>query len=258
MKRTILYLDTEELRINRILDIIADTLEGSDVIHVKNVNEAYRMLLERTIDIFILNITLDISRVLDVEGLRLAACIREIPRYVLTPVIFLSSLQDPQLYAFEELNCLGYLSKNFSSDRLVELLQKAAHFKTKRPTDRVIIFRKNRAMYPIRVKDIVYIVRENGLARVHMVDGRILEMPYVSYSKILLEVAESGLFMCNRSTIVNRDYVYAVDPTNCFVVLRDKWGMLDMGLKYRAGVKEVFAGNYQACYKQKNKEKRDE
>lgn len=257
MKRTVLYLDTEEVRISRILNVVADTLEYSDVIQVRSVNEAYRVLLERTIDIFIINITLDISRVSDVEGLRLTSCIREIPRYVLTPVILISSLQDPQLYAFEELNCLGYLSKNFASEKLVELLQKASHFRTKRPTHRVIIFRKNRALYPVRVKDIVYIVRENGLARVHMSDGTVLEMPYVSYSKLLHEAAETGLFMCNRSTIVNRDYVYAVDPTNCFVILRDKWGMLDMGLKYRAGVKAALIGSYQACGKQKNKKKRD-
>jgi len=257
MKRTVLYLDTEEARIGRVLQIIEDTLEDVDVIHIRDVNQAYRMFLERTVDIFIINITLDISRVTDVDGLRLATCIREIPRYVLTPLIFLSSLQDPLLYAFEELNCLGYLNKNFSNDKLAELLQKAAYFRTRRPSDKVIIFRKNRALYPIRVKKIVYIVRVNGIARVYLSDGEMLEVPYVSYSKILDEATETGLFMCNRSTIVNRDYVYAVDPTNCFVVLRDNWGMLDIGLKYRAGVKGAFAGNYQACCIQNDKKNRD-
>ena len=57
MKRTVLYVDTEETRISRVLDIITDTLEYSDAIHVKSLNEAYRVLLERTIDIFVINIT---------------------------------------------------------------------------------------------------------------------------------------------------------------------------------------------------------
>lgn len=244
MKRTVLYLDTEEARINRVLEIVAGTLEYSSTIHVRNINEAYGVLLERTIDIFIINITLNTSCVSDMDGLRLVSCLREIPKYVLTPVIILSSLQDPQLYAYEKLNCLGYLSKTFPSEKLVELLQKASHFKTKRTPDKTIVFRKKRAIHPVPVKNIVYMVKENGITSVHLSDGEVIEVPYVSYSKLMYDADDSGLFMCNRSTIVNRDYVHAVDLTNCFVTLRDKWGMLDIGLKYRIGVKTVFAGKY--------------
>lgn len=258
MRRTVLYLDTEEARIGRVLDIVASTLEYSDTIHVRSVNEAYRVLLERTIDIFIINITLKASRVSDLEGLNLVSCIREIPKYVLTPVIVLSSLQDPQLYVYEELNCLGYLSKTFPSDKLVELLQKASYFKTKRTQDKTLVFKKKRAIYPVLIKNIVYMVRENGITSVHLADGEVLEFPYVSYSKLLYDADDNGLFMCNRSTIVNKDYVYAVDMTSCFVTLRDKRGMLDIGLKYRTGVKAVFPGNYKTGSGRKNQKKWDE
>jgi len=258
MKRTVLYLDTEEARIERVLDIVTATLEHSDIIHVKSVNEAYRVLLERTIDIFIINITLKSSLVTDLDGLHLVSCIREIPKYILAPVIILSSLQDPQLYMYEELNCMGYLSKTFPSDKLVGLLQKASQFKTKSIPDKALVFRKKRALYPVLIKNIVYMVRENGITSVHLVNGEVLDFPYVSYSQLLYKAGDNGLFMCNRSTVVNKDYVYAVDLTNCFVVLRDKWGMLDIGLKYRAGVKAEFSGSYKISSGRKKQTKWDE
>ncbi len=255
MKRTVLYVDTEETRISRVLDIITDTLEYSDAIHVKSLNEAYRVLLERTIDIFVINITPSESKGTYMEGVHFISCIREIPRYFLAPVIILSSLQDPRMYAYEHLHCLGYLSKTFPREKMVELLKKASHYKAKRPEDRTIVFQKNRAMYPIPVKDIVYMVRENGITRVHLADGEILEMPYVSYSRLLGNADDNRLFMCNRSTIVNREYVYAVDPTNCFVMLRGERGMLDIGLKYRMGINLEFSDQYKTGYGQKKQEK---
>ena len=58
---------------------------------------------------------------------------------------------------------------------------------------------------------------------------------------IVADADDYNLFMCNRSTIVNREYVYAIDSTNCFVVLRDGRGLLDIGLKYRAEINADFS-----------------
>lgn len=241
MKRTVLYLDIEETRISKVMGIIKDTLEYCELLHVKSAEKAYKILLERTIDIFIVNATLNASDASDTEGLRFVSCIREIPRYIQTPVIIFSSLRDPQMYAYEELNCFGYLSKAYSGDGLKNLLKKAAAFQTKRNADKILVFRKSRVLYPVPIKDIVYMTRENRVTMVHMVNGDVLEIPYLTYARLLQDADDNRLFMCNRSTIVNKDYVYAVDPTNCFVVLRDKRGMFDIGMRYRTGVLAEFS-----------------
>ncbi len=258
MKRTVLYLDIEETRINKVMGIVKDTLEYYELIHVKNTEKAYKIMLERTIDIFIVNASLSASDASDTEGLRFVACIREIPRYIQAPVIIFSSLRDPQMYAYEELNCLGYLSKAYSGDKLKKLLEKASAFQTKRNTDKILIFRKSRVLYPVPIKDIVYMTRENRVTIVHMVNGDVLEVPYLTYAKLLQDADDNRLFMCNRSTIVNKDYVYAVDPTNCFVVLRDKRGMFDIGMRYRTGVLAEFSVKTSTYGGQTDREKQDE
>lgn len=252
MKQAVLYLDVEETRINKVTGIIKNTLEYCELIHVKKAEQAYKILLERTMDLFIVNVSLSTTDVSDTEGLRFVACIREIPKYIQTPVIVFSSLRDPQMYAHEELNCLGYLNKAYSGDKLEKLLRKASAFRTKRNADKIIVFRKNRVLYPVSVKDIVYMTRENRITIVHMVNGDVLEIPYLTYAGLLQDADDNRLFMCNRSTIINRDYVYAVDPTNCFVVLRDKRGMFDIGMRYRSGVLAEFSakasiGNASVC-----------
>lgn len=241
MRRTLLYVDIDDVRIKKVLGTISTTLERCDVVHVRDFGEAYRVLLERTIDIFILNIPPSASRVSDLDGLYFVSAIREIPRYVLAPVIIFSSLQDPRMYVYEKLNCLGYLSKTFPAAKLEELLQKASHYRTQRPENRTLVFRKNRSIYPVPIRDIVYMTRENENTKVYLANGEIMEIPYVSYSRLLADADDYNLFMCNRSTIVNREYVYAIDSTNCFVVLRDGRGLLDIGLKYRAEINADFS-----------------
>ena len=49
--------------------------------------------------------------------------------------------------------------------------------------------------------------------------------------------------------------MYAVDPTNCFVMLRGERGMLDIGLKYRMGINLEFSDQYKTGYGQKKQEK---
>ena len=232
MRRRVLYLDNEKNRVDKVTEIVKDTLEHVEIMQVDSLDEAYKILLERTIDIFIINIVMSGMDVSDTEGIRLVARIREIPRYILTPVIIISSLLDPQLYAYEELNCLGYLNKTFAEEKLVKLLEKASYFETQQTAEKVIVFRRNRVLYPVLIQDIVYMERENNLTLVHMADGTVLDVPYVTYSKLLYDANDSSLLLCNRGTIVNRNYVFAVDPSNCYVMLKNNMGTLDIGMKY--------------------------
>ncbi len=255
MRRRVLYLDNEKNRVDKVTEIVKDTLEHVEIMQVDSLDEAYKILLERTIDIFIINIVMSGMDVSDTEGIRLIARIREIPRYILTPVIIISSLLDPQLYAYEELNCLGYLNKTFAEEKLVKLLEKASYFETQQTAEKVIVFRRNRVLYPVLIQDIVYMERENNLTLVHMADGTVLDVPYVTYSKLLYDANDSSLLLCNRGTIVNRNYVFAVDPSNCYVMLKNNMGTLDIGMKYRARVLGEFSNKYGAFVGRKNSKK---
>ena len=114
--------------------------------------------------------------------------------------------------------------------------------------NKTIVLKKYRMTYTVFIKDIVYIARENGMTTVHMSNGEVLDFTRITYTKLLSEAGDKRLFMCNRSTIINRDYVYAVDPTHCFVVLRDKRGMFDIGMRFRPDVLKEFSGKPESSH----------
>jgi len=247
MNKVILLLESETNRRKRIEELIHDTLDHVTVFTAKTIAEAYRILVERTIDIFIVNVVLDGNDATDTAGMRFVSRIREIPKYTLAPVIIISSLIDAGMYAYTELNCLGYLHKLFADDKMKELLRKASYFTTDRGLEGTLFFRKNRILYPVKVKDIVFMERKNNITYIHLADKTIMDIPYVTYPHILDNADSSCLLMCNRGVVVNINYVQAVDATNRFVVLKDDWGMLDIGVTHKKKVVAKFldyGGNY--------------
>lgn len=232
MNKTVLVLEQESKKRARIRQIIDETLEYVTVYTADTLSEAHQVLTECTIDIFVVNAVLEKESVTDTQGIRFVAKLREIPKYTLTPVILISSLADPALYVFQELNCLGCLGKTFRTEELQKLLRKASFYETKRSDERTLFLRKNKVLYPVKIKDIVFIKRENCTMCVHLEDGRILDIPYTTLSGIMQEADSNNLLICSRNSIVNKQYVYALDPTNQFIVLRDGRGRIEMGRAY--------------------------
>ena len=232
MNRTLLILEQEAKRRERIRQIIEETLDYVTVYTAQTLAEAYQVLTESTIDIFIVNAVLEKESVTDTKGIKFVAQLREIPKYALTPVILISSLTDTVLYAFQELNCLGCLSKTFEKGEMQRLLRKASFYETKRSDERSLFLRKNKVLYPVKIKEIVFIKREQDTMCVHLADGRVLDIPYATLSGIMNDADSNNLLICSRNSIVNKQYVYALDPTNRFIILRDGLGTLEMGITY--------------------------
>lgn len=229
MEKVVLVLENEENRASRIMDAIYTTLECANVYRAKDIGEAYRIVMERTIDIFVINVIVECEDATDTAGIRLAARIREIPKYEQTPIILISSLEDNDMYACKELNCLGYLDRSFPMEKMKELLFKASSYQTWRSNERTLFFRKNKVLYAVPVKEIVYIEKMQNVAALHKKDGEVMEIPYVSLKDILYVADSDRLLLCNRSTVVNKDCVYAVDVTNRLIMLRENHGSLDIG-----------------------------
>ena len=238
MKKEVLVLEKEESRASRIIDIIHGTLEYVNVYRAKDVGEAYRILVERTIDIFVINVVVECENATDTVGLGLASRVREIPKYKQAPIILISSLEDKKMYACKELNCLGYLDRSFPMEKMKELLIKASSHQTWRSNERSLFFRKSKILYSVPVKDIVYIEKMQNMAVVHKEDGEVMEIPYVSLKDILYAADSGNLLLCNRSTAVNKDYVYALDVTNRLIMLKGKHGSLDIGITHMKQVQE--------------------
>lgn len=103
---------------------------------------------------------------------------------------------------------------------------------TKDMNEEQLFFQVDGKKYSIKERDVVSIEREKTIIRIRMSDMAVLELRS-SLAKILREAQSDRLVLCNRSTIVNRDYIYAVDPGNRYVILRNNRGRLDLGVSYK-------------------------
>ena len=128
----------------------------------------YEYLMNTTVDMFVLDSMINIKNRGDMSGIRLAEQIRENSKYILTPIIFVSTRRDMELYAYEELNCLGFFVKPFSKERFQVKVQRGLCYHTPRNEDKTLFFRKENMICPIRVKDIVYIESVEHIMNIHL------------------------------------------------------------------------------------------
>lgn len=233
MKKTVLIIEDETEQLNVLKQLVQAAGENAEVYTASDVTHAYEILMEKSIDVFLVDIILDTTRPGDTAGVRLVERIRKIPKYMFTPVIFVTSLEDPTMYAYTDLNCMGYIEKPFEPERIIKLVEKALNYTTAREKEISITFRKDGILYPVRLKEIVYMESQNHVIHVHLRDGSELEIPYKTCKQILQETDEGSLLQCSRSTIVNREYVQGVDVPNRYLMLKEGFGMLDIGGRYK-------------------------
>lgn len=94
-------------------------------------------------------------------------------------------------------------------------------------------FRKDGILYPIKIKNIVYMEIVNHIMYIHMSGGSVLDIPYVTCKQVLSDDDSGLLIQCSRSIIVNREYVMAVDLPNQFIIFKDNHGRVDIGKTFK-------------------------
>lgn len=202
------------------------------VYDVDNLQEAYQILLENTIDLFIIDIVLDNKKKNDVSGVKLANVVRDIPYYAFTPIIFVTSLIDPKLFAYTNLHCFSYLEKPFSQAEAKSVIRDAMEYSTPKKELDTFCLRKGGILFPIQVDNIIYIESLNRSIIIYRKDDKSDTMPYMTCRQVLQEAGNSSLIQCNRSVIVNKNYIWSVDRANRYIVLRECGKRVDIGVTY--------------------------
>lgn len=204
-----------------IKEIIASIDLSIEILMAANSDAAYRYAMEKDIDVFIVDIVLDTKVMGDTSGIKFAECIRGMQKYMFTPVIFTTSLEDPQMYAFRELHCYGYLEKPIDVDQAKELIRKALCFENPKSSSETIYFKRDKIIYPIEVEDIIYTHNVNHEMTIHHRNGTRLRIPYKTCSQLLKEVRTDCMVQCSRNTLVNRHYIRSIDLVNRYITLVD-------------------------------------
>ena len=232
MEKKVLILEDNSKSAALIEQLIHECDKSAKVYIEKDLDRAYALVMQNTIRLFIIDVILDTARPGDASGIRFVRSVRDIPKYKHTPVIFITALHDPEIYAYRELHCYGYLEKPFAIDQARELLKDALDYHTPNQRDYTLLFRKDGVLYPIACCDVIYAQSTNHQICFYLANGTEFTVNYKTCKKILEEAEYDEFLQCNRGTIVNRRYIKNIDTANGLITL-EKNIKIDIGGRYK-------------------------
>lgn len=153
---SVLILEDNRQILNVLEKLVLSVAEDEKVYVTDNVGEAYKIAMEISIDVFMLDIILYGDKKGDTSGMQYAQSMRKLERYRFTPIIFITSLEDPEMYALRDLHAFGYIEKPFAPSQVENLLRDALHFKTQKEKDAMMFFRKDGILYPVKCNRVIY------------------------------------------------------------------------------------------------------
>ncbi len=221
MTKCILIVEDNKSCADMVKKIIASIDLSIEVLTATSSEAAYKYAMEKDIDVFIVDIVLDTKVMGDTSGIKFAECIRGMQKYLFTPFIFTTSLEDPQMYAFRELHCYGYLEKPIDMVQAEGLIRGALRFENPKSSSETIYFKRDKVIYPINVEDIIYTQNVNHEMTIHHRNGTRLRIPYKTCRQLLKEVRTDCMVQCSRNALVNKRYIRSIDLVNRYITLDD-------------------------------------
>lgn len=238
--KKILILDDFSLTLQYLTGLAGELDTKCEVFPFDNVKDAYQCAMERTIDLFVVDIILNNSLPSDTSGLKFVENIRRVDGYAFTPVIFVTSLEDQKAYTYEKLHCYSYIEKPFDDQRVKQILEQCLAFPGGGKRDRTLYLRKDGIILAVDRDDLVYAESINHKLYIHTRQNDLLEIPYLTLKKLLEDMESPDIIQCSRNTIINKQYVENVDISNRIIQLKDGMGRVMIGVMFKKYMRELF------------------
>lgn len=235
--KKVLVLEDDHATLEAIEKLIHEIDKNVIVYKITTLPEAYQIAVEHDINLFIVDIMLDNSIRNDVSGLVFVEKIRKIEKYAFVPVIFITSLVDPELHTYRTLHCYGYLEKPLLTKETKQLISQALKYQIPQNEEGTVYFRKDGIIYAVDKKDIVYIKSHGGKVTITTVRDELV-IYYRNCKEVLEELDSDNFIQCNRGTIVNRAFINYIDFVNRMITLKDNYGILEISTKMKKNFME--------------------
>lgn len=239
MKKILILEDDLSMR-GHLSELIGEVDIKTEIFSFSNVKDAYYCALERRMDLFIVDIILDTRQPGDSSGLKFVENIRNVKHYGLTPVIFVTALEDTRLYTYEKLHCYSFIEKPFDPKELKRLVRQCLCYPAGRQEGKNLYFRQDGILLVVEQDDIVYIECVKHVIHIHTKKEDFLEISYIPLKKLMIDLDNPDMIQCSRSTIINKRFVYNIDFPNRIVQFKDGFGKAEIGSSFKKQMKEHF------------------
>ena len=238
--KKILILEDNLAALEHLAGIVRELDTRNALFTFNNIKDAYQCAMERTIDLFLVDIILDTSHPGDASGLKFVENIRRIEHYSFTPIIFITSLEDARSYTYENLHCYSFIEKPFDVNRVKLSVEQCLRFPGNAPNTKTLYFRRDGIILAVERDEIVYAESIDHIMHIHTKQGDVLKIPYITIKKLLEETDSLDMIQCSRNTIINKNFVQNVDIPNRIIQLKGDFGRVEIGIMFKKSVKGSF------------------
>lgn len=230
MKKKILIIEDSSRWLDEVKALVTEISFETEIFATTSIAEAYWIAMENSIDLFIIDIILDVNIPGDISGMRFADNIRKNLKYQFTPIIFISCLEDPKMYAYANIHCYGYIEKPFLKEKTISIIEEALSLPLRKESGREFIyFRKEGILYGFRIDEIIYTESNAKRTRICSVH-EVVDVPYRSTKNLLVELDSDAFIQCNRRVLINKHYIEYIDFPNRYVKLRGVSNLIEIGV----------------------------
>lgn len=230
--KTILILEDNQSSLDMLVKIVGEVDLEIEVRSATNLEQAYIHMIKGSIDLFLIDIILDSHNSGDVSGIKFVEYIRQQKKYEYTPVIFVTSLDDPMLYSSRDFHCYSYIEKPYNAAHVRKTIREALLMPLQPERSESIYFRNNGLLYKKEKSKIVYIENSRRCRIIHATDGDV-KLAYLPCKDILAELDSERFIQCSRYVIINKDYIEHIDIANRYIKMRGCSEVVEIGVMYK-------------------------
>ena len=110
--KKVMIIEDNKAEVEALEKVVNRVEPKAVVVATDNIGEALEYAVTNTVSLFIVDIVLAPKKRTDTSGIDFVEAIRNMPQYRFVPVIFVSSLDDPRMHAYQDLHCYRYIQKH--------------------------------------------------------------------------------------------------------------------------------------------------
>ena len=238
--RKILLLENDTDTLSSLKNMMKELEKRIKIYALDDAERAYKCALKMTIDLFIVDTTLEEEEGELPPELEFVDKIRDMERYYGTPILFITDLQVSKLYTYKKLNCYKMIGKPVEEEQFVRTVEDCLRALKYYHNTKQVFFSRFGVVYRVREEEIVYITMKKHKVYVHLQDRRMLTLPYMPMQQIMDKLSKNIFIQCRRDTIINIDYIDMLDLMNRRIQLIKDYGEVGIGETYSQYMEDLY------------------
>ncbi|AKN31520.1 LytTR family transcriptional regulator [Clostridium carboxidivorans P7] len=237
----ILVLEDCEIQRRSLVKILLQTGLNLKIFESDNTADSLKICEDVDINLFFVDIALNES-----SGLDFALKLRNIEKYKLTWIIFLTTYMNYMIKAFKEVHCYDYILKPYDPEKIIEItntILKNIHRECELNKEKSVAFNSKGIDIIIATSDIIFLEVNIKNCIIHTRIGK-FEINRLALKKALEMIEEPFIIKSHRSFAININYITKIEKysvTSWNVYFKDYDSCAIIGLKYKQIIKNALA-----------------